>query len=191
MNTLTENQREELEKNREALTEKFIEQNKTILFDIGKVTAKGKQIREELNNLNLANELVKLQVKQQFDADVKKVKEFLGEYADAIFVSEDERSGNYFYSIGVNDDNKVYVTYSYGFDDWKDRGYVVDIDGHKYQKYEQHSLEINADGFGLESHADFEAMFNDVDVVNMFEIAMQDYIAYFQPKEKDFLNGIN
>jgi hypothetical protein len=132
-----------------------------------------------------------MEMRQRFDADVKKVKEFLGEYADAVIISEDERCGNFYYSIGVNDNNKVFVTYAYGKEDFIDWANFEEIDGHKYQVYKSYDIEIYADGYDNENHSDFETMFNDGDVVEMFEIAVQDYIAYFQPKEKDFLNGIN
>jgi hypothetical protein len=132
-----------------------------------------------------------MEMRQRFDADVKKVKEFLGEYADAVIVSEDERMGNFYYSIGVNDNSKVHVTYAYGKEDFVDWNNFEEIDGHKYQVYKSYEIETYADGYDNENHPDFETMFNDRDVVEMFEIAVQDYIAYFQPKEKDFLNGVN
>jgi hypothetical protein len=187
MKQLTEDQKEKIQESTKQQTENFIEANKSILFDIKKVTTKGAEIRAEINNLSLANELIKLQVKQQFDADVKKVKEFLGEYADAVIVSHDERCGNYYYSIGVNDDNKVFATYPYGKEDFVDYHNYVEIDGRKYQKYVQYEIDTYADGFGNENHHTLEDMFNDVDVIQMFEIAVQDYIVYHKREEEAIL----
>jgi hypothetical protein len=187
MKKLTDEQETTLHQITEKTKEEFLIINKAVLFDIKKVTTKGEEIRAELNNLSLANELVKMQVKQQFDADVKKVKEFLGEYADAVIVSHDERCGNYYYSIGVNDDNKVFATYPYGKEDFVDYHNYVEIDGRKYQKYIQYEIDTYADGYGNEHHQTLEDMFNDVDVVQMFEIALQDYVVYHKKESEAIL----
>jgi len=191
MKKLTEEQEQNITELSEQQREKFLEENKTVLFDIKRVTTRGTEIREQINKLNLANELVKMEVRQRFDADVEKVKKFLGEYADAVIVSEDERMGNFYYSIGVNDNNRVFVTYAYGKEDFIDWDNFEEIDGHKYQVYKQYDIETSADGYNNENHRDFETMFNDRDVVDMFEIAVQDYIAYHKPKETNFLDATN
>jgi hypothetical protein len=192
MRNLTEEQKEKLQVITEEQKEKFLVENQIVLFDIKKVINKGETIREELDNLKLTNELTKQLVKQQFEADVQKVREFLGEYADAVIVSEDERCGNYYYSIGVNDDNKVFVTYPYGKEDFIDWQNYIEIDEKKYQQYKQYDIDVYQHGYDNENHIEFETMFNDNDVVEMFETAVQDYIVYHKPKEdKEYLNNIN
>ena len=193
MNKLTHAQEKDIELLSVKKKETYLENNKGLLFDISKVIDKGTKIKAEFDNLKSINELTKQLVKQLFDNDVEKVRKFLGEYADAVQVTEDERVGMFTYSIGVRDGHKVYVDYPYGKEDWIDWGEDsnVNIDGNFYQKYQQYDIEIAKGGYDNENFGDFERMFNNQCISDMFEEALEDYIIYNKPIDKNFLNGIN
>jgi len=184
MKKLTEDQEQKIKNLSDERIELYLEQNKTVLFDIKKVITKGEKIKAELNNLKLANELVKQLIKEKFNEDVDQLRKFFGEYADAIFVSEDDRMFCFQYNIGITDGKQVWVTYSYGSEHWHDYNNFDVIDGKEYQRYkESYDIEVCMQEHDTQDFGTFEQMFNSSDVVERFEIALEDYIIYNKPKE--------
>jgi len=185
MNKLTEFQEKKNQELQEEYTNKCLEANKTILFDIEKVKDRGYEVREELESLDRHNARVKLEVYEQFYADVEKVKEFLGKDAKAIIIKEYDKEYSLVYTIGINEWKKVHVTYRYGNVDWIDHEAYERINGKDYQKFKKYQIEIWQEQYDVEYHNDFEHMFEDTDVVDMFETAMQDYFTYHTETQEE------
>lgn len=151
----------------------LIEKNAPILFDIENAVAIGRENKNQLDALSIRNaEIVELQ-RAKCLADHTRLKEFLGEHNGIVEEIEEvhnEQEGYFYFKVGVGEDDKLYISYYFLRDCWKDCDNFERIYDKEYPTYYAEDLEAWNDSIGeTEIFCSLERVFEDNDYVNLLE----------------------
>jgi hypothetical protein len=180
MNTLTQFQLNSVNTLTTEYTNKCLESNKALLFDIDGAKENANKILSELADLKSHNDKVIKGVKEMITKDFEFLQEFLGEYKDLVVLKSDDYSKpdfSFTMVLGEGISNAIWFKYSYGVDHFVDVENYRNIDDNHLQEYIFHGIEIYTDKVGeYEWHQTIQQIFEDQDYISTSKALLTQFI---------------